>query len=353
MKQFILTLSALLLVICFPVSGQHRDSSLQDMIAGTKQMFSWEIQETPPNGYMMFLDIPYTLEKKQHNYISLTVAKKYGEERPAFISFTLPDTVDKDSGVLLLFSGLVFPGKAAEEKPDDRKFLLHFNEHHQNNHTLTSRLWKGFLYKNGGRDTVAIFQYFMEYKQLYILFYDHSEIERLAMPLSFFQKQYDGLLNIPTYSTGNLADTALSPEERRDKKIFDNGDIPTSWKASGITNPVRLKQFIKYFRYLTDHNQKERIAKLLVYPLKSVFPMCADSAEFVQNYNQVFGKHLKKVLDAVRLNELFHDRDGVWIGSGPNIGIRQSGYRYEIFVISNAAFFKKNRLPAPGLMNTE
>ena len=82
--------------------------------------------------------------------------------------------------------------------------------------------------------------------------------------------------------------------------------------------------------------------------MKSVFPACKDSAEFVQNYSRVFDKYLREVIDTVRLGELSRDHYGVVIGNGPNIIIRQMGNRYKLSMISNDAFFKKKRWRDPG-----
>lgn len=346
MKDLFITCGFFLLhFFATPIFAQQKNLSLQHLAVKAKKMFTWDVKESPPHGYLMFLDVPYAIKKDPHNYISITVAKKYGRERPAFISFTLPGNILSKKGLSVIFS------TNSAIQAESERFRVPFGEHWSNNHTFTARLRNGFLFNKNRTDSVDVFKRLMQNKQLFVFFYDSSGIERLAIPLIFFQRQYKKLLNHPTYSTGNPADTALTKEERKDKKVFEDGSIPTSWQTAGITNPIRFKHFIKYFSYLVDHNEKEKIAQLFVYPLKSVFPECRDSAQFVQNYEKIFGEYLKGLIDSVRLNELMRDQEGVWIGYGPNIAIRQTGNRYEIFMISNAAFFRVEGLPAPGLIN--
>lgn len=321
------------------IYAQGSNPSLQHLAAKAKEVFTWDVRESPPNGSMMFLDIPYNVKEDSHNYISLTVARRYSEKRPAFISLTLPDEVNKNKGLTLLFSNLAISKGLSTETDKLHSFLLNFNEHHQNNNTLTSRLWKGFLYSNNREDSIDIFNYFMSYDQLYISFYDTSRIQKIAIPLSFFQKQYKTLpaaTPIPIYSTGDPADTALTPEERMDKKIFDDGSIPTSWEIAGIKDPIRLKHFIKYFQYLMNHDLKKEMVQFIKFPQNNVIPECKDKIDFLQNYNQIFDKELKESINSQKLNQIFRNSGGAYIGNLPNIIINSQNGFYKIYIVNDA-----------------
>lgn len=337
-KVFFICCLSLLGTIHYNGFAQKGDSSLQRLAVHAGKVFTWEVQEVKPKGYMMFLDEPYNITNSPRDYISLTVARRYEEERPAFISFTLPDNVTKEMGITLVFS----PGLRMD--PNIKSIRLSFEKHWTNNHTLTARLWNGFLRSDNGSDSLDIFDKMMTNRQLFIIIYDSSGLHRLAIPLSFFQRQYANLSPSgprPTYSTGNPIDTALTAKEMQDRRIFDDSSIPSPWEIAGVDDPIRLKHFIKFFRYLMNHNEMERMAQLIIFPQDHVIPKCDDSADFVQNYDQIFDKNLKRVINNQRLDQLFRNSKGVLIGSVPCIWINQIGDDFKITAIINNFMNKK------------
>lgn len=337
----------------FNAYSQQSDTSVQHLAVLAEKIFTWHVRVIGNKGFILTLDYPYHIGKAfrtPDEYISLAVAKKYDAKRPFYISFTLPDNVDTLKGIHVGFGNLSHNNLAVWGSKSFYK--AGFGKHWVNNHTVTAVLWKGWLINRSINDTIDLFDKFMKNNQLLVYFYDSSGLQRLAFPLIFFQKKYKSIINAPTYSTGNPADTALTLEERADKNVYDVSDIKESWKIAGISDPIHLKHFIKYLRYLVDHNEKEKVAQLLVYPLNDVIPYCKDSAEFVHHYDKVFDKYLKEAIDTQRLDEIFHNYHGVMIGNGPNLWIRQAGNRYEIYGVSNAAFLEKRiggwRTPATG-----
>ena len=64
-------------------------------------LFAWEIEEHP-NGKMYFLDVPFTVDGKTE-YLSLTVAKRFNEERPAYISVIVPDNLGDSPKMMMTF----------------------------------------------------------------------------------------------------------------------------------------------------------------------------------------------------------------------------------------------------------
>lgn len=69
--------------------------------AAIDSLFAWEIEEHP-NGNMYFLDVPFTLDGKTE-YLSLTVAKRFNEERPAFISVIVPNVLNDCQNLVIAF----------------------------------------------------------------------------------------------------------------------------------------------------------------------------------------------------------------------------------------------------------
>lgn len=69
--------------------------------ASIDSLFAWEIEEHP-NGKMYFLDVPFTVDGKTE-YLSLTVAKRFNEERPAFISVIVPNSLNDSKNIVIAF----------------------------------------------------------------------------------------------------------------------------------------------------------------------------------------------------------------------------------------------------------
>lgn len=84
-----------------------------------------------------------------------------------------------------------------------------------------------------------------------------------------------------------------------------------------------------------NHNEKEKMAQLIVFPQQGVIPVCNDSADFVHNYDQIFDEDLKEIVNHQNLDQLFRNIHGVMIGFVPCIWIRQQGNRYKIYYIAN------------------
>ena len=70
--------------------------------AAIDSLFAWEIEEHP-NGNMYFLDVPFTLDGKTE-YLSLTVAKRFNEARPAFISVMIPKELNDCQNMEIAFT---------------------------------------------------------------------------------------------------------------------------------------------------------------------------------------------------------------------------------------------------------
>lgn len=306
-------------------------------------LYTWKYQLIPNKGILMFVNFPYNLgDRQQHTqsqYLSISVGLKPNEKQPAFLSFTLPDDATASKGILVGFDSLPVPMQNAQFslKKLSAVYNIKFYKHWENNHTDEFVIPNGRINDTARKRQINIFGEFMHYRHLYVLFFDPRGLKTMYFPLSFFQQRYEELSSPPpAYSTGNPADTALTAEEMTDK-----GGEMAPWSLAGISDPVSLKHFIKYFRYLMNHNEKEKIAQLIIFPQDSVNAECRDSADFVRNYDQIFDADLKNHINDQRLNDIFYNIHGVLIGHVLGITINQRGYRYVITSIGNTLMKKE------------
>lgn len=139
----------------------------------------------------------------------------------------------------------------------------------------------------------------------------------MYFPLSYFQQRYKELsAPPPTYSTGNPSDTALTAEEMTDKKIFGDdgsGTIPIAWAMAGISDSIGLKHFFKYFRYLVNHNEKQKIAELIEFPLSAGRPEYWTADDFVRNFDDIFNKKIRDQINKQQLSQIFRNIDGAMV----------------------------------------
>lgn len=328
-----LGLTFLFLEVCLSSADaqQHADTALEQKLI---RLYTWKYQVIPGKGILMFVDFPYNLSNPsrfQSQYLSVSMGLRPNERQPAFISFTLSDDMAASKGILIGFDSLPVPMQ--HEQFSVRKlnaiYNIKFYKHWENNHTDEFVIPDGRIMDTTAKRQINIFGEFMHYRHLYVLFYDQLGLKTMYFPLSFFQQSYRELsVPPPAYSTGNPADTALTAEEMTNKE-------PAPWSLAGISDPIRLKHFIKYFRYLMNHDEKEKIAQLIIFPQDSVNAVCRDSTDFVRNYDQIFDTDLKDYVNGQRLDNIFYNIHGVVVGHLLCITISQWGYRYVITLIGN------------------
>ena len=163
---------------------------------------------------------------------------------------------------------------------------------------------------------VDIFNKFNTYKYAYFSFKDSLAKQQIVAELPQFRNRFKELTSPkPNYTTGNPADTALTELERGDQEKFDKFTIPAPWEYTPILHPIRFKQFFKYFRYLLNHNDKVAIADLVEFPSTGTNKSCLNRTDFLNNFDSIFDKEKRRLVNEQQLNQFFRNRTGVLVGA--------------------------------------
>lgn len=310
---------ALVLVLIASPGFAQEDAGLS--FNGTHEKSDkWSIIRSDSNGYVISFLTSYNgvgTRQSKSQYISIDVAKQYMGYRPQFISFTLPDNIDAREGLKISFDHSGSNFDSVSNQKTHESCLLEFNHHWAHNHTLMALIPDGLFIDSLNGTPTDIFSYFMHSKELTVSFTDLKKRKTvLNFSLSSFQEIYDrtGFYPVP-YSTGIPADTALSFLEMGDKTIFSNGNSPSSWKTAGIDNVIELKHFVKYFKFLANHHEEEKIADLIDFNRAIIGHGRMSRREFISQFDAIFSPKLLEEINNQKLNEIFRNVDGVMIAN--------------------------------------
>ncbi|HMK17148.1 MAG TPA: PIN domain-containing protein [Chitinophagaceae bacterium] len=156
------------------------------------EQFRWDIAKRE-NGTLMFLDVQYFNNKtQQEDFLTLTVAKDNGKERPRFISFILPNNLSKENGVFLFFVNNKIDEESKEFKiePDDKSTIrLHFED--ISKETCTARIWNGYAKMEEGGIVINVFQKLLEFDSFFVMYFNEDLTQQsISVPLYSFKQQY-------------------------------------------------------------------------------------------------------------------------------------------------------------------
>ena len=156
------------------------------------EQFHWDIDKKD-KGTLMYLDVQYfNNQKQQEDFLTLCVAKDNGKERPKFISFILPSYLNKTNGIFLFFVNNKFdkePNDFKIETDDKSSVRLHFED--INEETCTARIWYGYSANEVGGLVIDIFQKFLEFDSLFIMYFNEDLTQQsISVPLFSFRQQY-------------------------------------------------------------------------------------------------------------------------------------------------------------------
>jgi hypothetical protein len=106
----------------------------------------------------------------------------------------------------------------------------------------------------------------------------------------------------------------LTSAELRDDSVFNDGSRPSSWQAAGITDSVKVKQFIRQLQVWIAGNQTDSISAYMQYPMKN--PAIENAADFRKNYQIYFNEAVKTAVMSQKLSQVFRNQYGVMLGEG-------------------------------------
>jgi hypothetical protein len=154
------------------------DKSISNLQNKLDSLFTWDV-EILPNGIMMYLDVPYTVDGKAE-YLSLTVAKEASNERPTFISVIVANDLD-DSGIM----EIIFTNKDYSESQAVFAILDKRNEDF-----CAFRMNSAYAVDKANKE-VDVFRNFLTYDIVYFNFVRRDGTQTsVSVPLYSFKEQY-------------------------------------------------------------------------------------------------------------------------------------------------------------------
>lgn len=94
--------------------------------------------------------------------------------------------------------------------------------------------------------------------------------------------------------------------------VFEDGSRPTSWSATGFTDPSRFKRFLIRFKGWVQKDQVDSIANHIRFPIRAA----GSPAWFKERYTRLFTPALKRTIALQRLDRIFRNGQGAMIGKG-------------------------------------
>jgi len=154
--------------------------------------FTWDL-DIKESGILMFLDVRYyNKHKKQEDYLTLCVAKDNDKIRPKFMSFILPNNLNKENGIFLFFTkNKIDDTSKTHIITPDEKATIQVDFECVDEDTFTARIWDGYAKSEETGLITDIFQNFLEFDHVFIMYFnDDSSPQTMAFPLFSFRQQY-------------------------------------------------------------------------------------------------------------------------------------------------------------------
>lgn len=141
-------------------------------------LFAWDVEDVP-GGRMMYLDVPFDLKGKTE-YLSLTVAKKTNKERPSFISVIVPNDLDDNPKMEMVF--------ISQDSVKENNIYPKF-EGYQDDFCIF-RMKNAYAFNKDNKQ-VDVLHSFLTYDNVgFVFFRKNKEKISVFMPLYTFKEQY-------------------------------------------------------------------------------------------------------------------------------------------------------------------
>lgn len=205
MDQFHPDLTSLLLPIdisytrVLPAALQLREEILLDLANFYEMLsnqalkqFTWDIEDHGENT-LMALDVPYRGKATgNQEYLTLTLGKKKGVERPLGLSVILPGNVLADRLIGLRFVTRTRKENAIEHAWDESLIYIPIAETTEN--TTIARMKDVFAEDASTGERIDVLLKLLSYGSLFITYTDKQEASQaVSVTLAPFQEQYPGL----------------------------------------------------------------------------------------------------------------------------------------------------------------
>lgn len=156
------------------------------------EQFKWDT-DIKDNITLMFLDVQYyNNQKKQEDFLTISVAKEKGKERPKCISFMLPSYLSKENGIFLFFVNNGFNEESKTPKIEvDNKATIRIFFEYISEEFCAARIWDGYSKNEESGLMIDVFQNFLNFKSVFVMYFNEDlEHQSILLPLFSFRQQY-------------------------------------------------------------------------------------------------------------------------------------------------------------------
>ncbi len=283
--------------------------NIQALIEMSVRLNTWNIKPINDLSFLIYTHKVYDVLNNPLSKKVITLSSKVRREndRPIDFAITLPNNLKSDQ------IAIGFANKKVDNRKNFKfieKFDANTNYVHKNDKTVEVVLPLGYL-----DNKIDIFQRFRLFRYLYCIFTDSSGSQAVSFELAYYNERFRELSEKePSYSTGRPVDTMLTASERNDRLLFEDNSSPSDWKTAGIGDPIKFKNFFKYFRFLVSKDKVSELANLIEYPAYGSTAGTLSKNDFLKNYNNIFDAELREQINSQKLDQIFRNKNGVLIG---------------------------------------
>lgn len=94
--------------------------------------------------------------------------------------------------------------------------------------------------------------------------------------------------------------------------LFEDGSRPSTWSNAGFDDPEDFKRFLVVFKEWVRSDKVDSIAGRIEFPIKGY----KTAEQFKKDYEKIFDKQMKDVVEKQRLDRIFRNYQGAMIGAG-------------------------------------
>ncbi|HYM21176.1 MAG TPA: hypothetical protein VEW28_09285 [Candidatus Kapabacteria bacterium] len=170
--------------------AQQSNEHIKALADSAAKSFTWDVQKVE-KGALMYLDVPFQ-RGDSIAYLTLTVAKMKGTDRPDVISIMVPSPAKKENGLYFMFSKTVRKdGKFGVEPDTSSASSIGFID--CNSEFCTARIKDGYIIGKTKEAKTDVFREFLKYDHVWFLYFDSTGHQSVSVPLFSFKKQYKEL----------------------------------------------------------------------------------------------------------------------------------------------------------------
>lgn len=129
---------------------------------------------------------------------------------------------------------------------------------------------------------------------------------------------------------GPILENELENEYQHKKQVFIDSTVCMSWSDAGFVSGNRMIKFFQNFQFLVKDRNKEGIAALIKFPLRSI----QTRKEFMDSFDYIFDETVTEEVFEQNPFELYRDKNGCMAGNDGQVWFKPTGKSFQIVDIN-------------------